>query len=153
MPARIPQTAPISVEPVSHAPAKPQAAPTIIMPSTPRLRTPERSTTSSPQAAIRSGVDAEITVSRIASSRPMGAPVDCADEADAVGDHRVASEHEEQQDTLEHLGEVEWHLERNLCALPADEGQRQEQSGDQNADRIEAAKEGDDDCGEAVAGR
>src|SRR5688572_8844256 len=141
------------VEPVSHAPAKPQAAPTIIMPSTPRLRTPERSTTSSPQAAIRSGVEAEITVSRMASSRPICPPMDRANEADAVGDHGVAGEHEEQQNTLEHLGEVEWHLETDLRALAADECQREEQSGDQNADRTEASEEGDDDRGEAVTWR
>ena len=34
----------------------PIAAPTSIMPSTPRLRTPERSASNSPSAAYRSGV-------------------------------------------------------------------------------------------------
>ena len=49
------------------AAAKPQAAPTAIMPSMPRLSTPARSTTSSPRAAISSGVAAVITVRRTAS--------------------------------------------------------------------------------------
>jgi hypothetical protein len=49
------------------AAAKLQAAPIAIMPSTPRLRTPERSVTSSPMAAMRSGVDAVMMVRRMAS--------------------------------------------------------------------------------------
>ena len=56
------------IEPESQAPPNPQAAPTIIMPSTPRLRTPERSATSSPVAAINSGVDAASTERMIAST-------------------------------------------------------------------------------------
>ena len=41
----MPHSAPMMIEPVSQAPPKPQAAPTIIMPSTPRLSTPARSVT------------------------------------------------------------------------------------------------------------
>jgi hypothetical protein len=41
-------------------------APTSIMPSTPRLRTPDFSTTSSPVAARRIGVVAPISVTAIA---------------------------------------------------------------------------------------
>ncbi len=64
----MPQTAPMMVEPESKAPPNPQAAPTIIMPSTPRLSTPARSVTSSPVAAINSGVDAASTERMIASA-------------------------------------------------------------------------------------
>jgi hypothetical protein len=39
----MPHSAPNAIEPVANAPAKPQAAPTTIMPSTPRLSTPARS--------------------------------------------------------------------------------------------------------------
>ena len=67
----MPHSAPTAIEPVAKAPAKPQAAPTIIMPSTPRLSTPARSTTSSPEAASSSGVEAVITVSRMASANSM----------------------------------------------------------------------------------
>lgn len=72
IPATMPKSAPMKIEPVSHAPPKPQAAPTIIMPSTPRLSTPERSVTSSPLAAIRSGVDAASTARMMASTSSTG---------------------------------------------------------------------------------
>ena len=72
VPATIPQRAPRVVEPVSQAPANPQAAPTIIMPSTPRLSTPARSVTSSPVAAINNGVDAASTARTIASTSSTG---------------------------------------------------------------------------------
>ena len=50
------------LDPVSTAIANPQIAPMIIMPSTPRFRTPERSATISPIAARRMGVDDTISV-------------------------------------------------------------------------------------------
>src|SRR6185295_17041296 len=122
------------------------------MPSRPRLSTPARSTTSSPEAASISGVEAVITVSRIASMNSMERLLRTND-ADAVEDERVAGEHVEQQDTLEHLGEIERHFQRDLRVLPADERQREEQRRDQDADRIEPAEERHDDRGEAVARR
>src|SRR2546421_10999136 len=117
-PARMPHKAPTAIEPVTYAPAKPQAAPTIIMPSSPRLSTPARSTTSSPEAASSSGVDAVITVSRTASMNSMD-DLRREQQAEAVEDHRVAGEHVEQQDALEHLGEIERHFQRNLRAFAA----------------------------------
>jgi hypothetical protein len=72
VPATTPHSAPTMIEPVSQAPPNPQAAPTIIMPSTPRLSTPARSVTSSPVAAISSGVDAASTERMMASSSPTG---------------------------------------------------------------------------------
>ena len=65
-PAKMPAAVPTKVDPVSSAPAKAQTAPMIIMPSTPRLSTPARSTTSSPDAASSSGVEATITDRMIA---------------------------------------------------------------------------------------
>ena len=41
----------------------------------------------------------------------------------------------------------------DLRRLAADIGQRQEQAGEQDAERVQPAEEGDDDRGEAVAGR
>src|ERR1700677_4091029 len=119
----------------------------------PRLSTPDRSTTSSPDDASSSGVAAEMTERIIASSSSMGGLSQRTDIADAVDDQRIAGQHIEQQDALEHLGEVERHFQGDLRALPADEGQRQEQAGDQNAYRIKPPEEGDDDGGEAVARR
>src|SRR5215471_9343930 len=123
----------------------------IIMPSTPRLRTPERSTTSSPDAASNSGVEAATTDRMMASSSGMHGLPDGAQHTDAVDDERIAGQHVEQQNALEHLGEVERHLHRDLRALPADEGKRKKKAGDQNTDRIEPPQKGDDDRGEAVA--
>mmetsp|Transcript_18462 Transcript_18462/g.30093 ORF Transcript_18462/g.30093 Transcript_18462/m.30093 type:complete len:185 (-) Transcript_18462:12291-12845(-) len=51
---------PTAGDPVFTAMMNPQTAPVIIIPSTPRLRTPARSTTSSPMAASRIGVEAAI---------------------------------------------------------------------------------------------
>src|ERR1700742_161950 len=101
------------------------------MPSTPRWSTPARSTTSSPDAASSSGVEAAITVSRTASTNSMG-DLRRKHEAEAVQDEGVAGEHEEQQDTLEHLGEIEPHFQRDLRALPPDESEREKQRRHQN---------------------
>src|SRR5712692_4348861 len=106
VPATIPQSAPMMVEPVSQAPPKPQAAPTIIMPSTPRLSTPARSVTSSPVAAIKSGVDAASTARMMASSSPTGHLSRREDQPEAVQNEGVTGEHVEQQDALEHLGDI-----------------------------------------------
>src|SRR5262245_55735323 len=125
----------------------------IIMPSTPRLRTPERSTTNSPDAASNSGVEAAITDRMMASSSSMDGLPDGAQHADAVDDERIAGQHVEQQDALEHLGEVERHLHRYLRAFAADEGERKKKTGDQDADGIKTPQKGDDDGGEAVARR
>src|SRR5882757_10892509 len=129
----------------------------IIMPSTPRLSTPARSATSSPAAASKSGVDAASTARMMDSASPMtnslGGPAGRWHEADAVEDERVTGEHEEQQNALEHLGEVERDLHRDLGLLAADESERQEQAGDEDSDRIETAEKRDDDGGETVARR
>src|SRR5580658_1581529 len=153
MPAAIPAQAPSVVLPLRTAAAKPQDAPITIMPSTPRLSTPARSTTSSPSAAMRSGVDAVMTVSRIASRSTVSHPRPRCYEADAIGDERVAGEHVEEQHALEDLGEVERHMQRDLRGLAAEIGQGEGKPGQQDADRIEPAEKGDDDRGEAIARR
>src|SRR6516225_9652218 len=126
VPATMPQSAPTKIDPDSHAPPKAQAAPTIIMPSTPRLRTPERSVTSSPVAAMRSGVDAASTDRMIASKSSTLHLSLRGNEPEAVENERVAGEHIEQQDALKHLGDVQWDFHRDLSLLAADEGKRKE---------------------------
>src|SRR5271155_3865685 len=165
MPARMPQSAPISVEPDMKAPPNPQAAPTIIIPSMPRLSTPARSTTSSPDDASKSGVEAVITVrikltenirlkiSMRASTMGMYRFAHGSQQTDAIDNQRIAGQHVEQQDALEHLGEVERDFHRDLRLFAADESQRQKQPGDQDAHRIESSEEGNDDSGEAIARR
>src|ERR1700756_5176629 len=123
-PAMIPHSAPMTTDPDSHAPAKPQAAPMIIMPSTPRLSTPERSVTSSPVAAIRSGVDAASTDRMMASSSSTGHLSRRKDQAEAVEDQGIAGEHVEQQDALEDLGDVQRDFHCDLSLLAADESKR-----------------------------
>ncbi|CAI8246747.1 Uncharacterised protein [marine metagenome] len=59
-------TKPIIGEPVRTAAANPQIAPVIIIPSTPKFRTPDFSTTNSPIEASNIGVDA--TMSEATSS-------------------------------------------------------------------------------------
>src|SRR4051812_34144515 len=127
MPARMPHSAPTTSDPEISAPPKPQAAPTIIMPSTPRLSTPARSVTSSPMPASSSGVDAASTDRMMASNSPIGGLSLRHDQLDPVQNQRIAGQHIEQQDALEHLCHIEWNLHRDLRLLAADEGQRQEQ--------------------------
>src|SRR6201996_3690892 len=125
-PATIPKIAPTMIEPVSQAPPKPQAAPTIIMPSTPRLRTPERSVTSSPVAAINRGVDAAKTDRTMASSRSTWHLWRGENQPDPVENKGIAGEHVEQQDALKNLGHVEGYLHCDLALFAADERKRQE---------------------------
>src|ERR1700728_4272457 len=114
VPATIPQRAPIVVEPVSHAPPNPQAAPTIIMPSTPRLSTPARSVTSSPVAASNNGAEAASTARMMASSSPTGTLSRREDQPEPVQNERVAGEYVEQQNALKSLGYVQRDLHCDL---------------------------------------
>src|SRR5581483_12267441 len=116
------------------------------------LSTPARSTTSSPEAASSSGVEAVMIVMMTASTNSMG-DLRRKDEAEAIENERVAGEHIEQQDALEHLGQIERHLERDLRGLTADEGEGEEQRRDQDADRMQPPEERHDDRRETVAGR
>ncbi|MGY2937702.1 hypothetical protein ACVWXL_004937 [Bradyrhizobium sp. GM22.5] len=128
VPATMPNSAPIKIEPVNHAPAKPHAAPTIIMPSTPRLSTPERSVTSSPVAAIRSGVEAASTARMMASMSSTSHLSVRENQLEAVEDEGIAGEHVEQQDALKNLCHVQRDLHRDLRLLAADKGQREKKA-------------------------
>src|SRR5690606_28324692 len=102
-PTRMAAKTPSHGEPVVSATPKPVTAPMIIMPSTPRLSTPDRSTTSSPMAAISSGV-AAVAIVRMTASNIGCLPCGChlrTDEADLVVNQGVAGEHEEQDHALE----------------------------------------------------
>ena len=57
------------VLPVVTPTAKAEIAPTIIIPSTPRFKTPDFSTTTSPTAANTKGVDAVIIVNNAGTSQ------------------------------------------------------------------------------------
>src|ERR1700712_5081358 len=113
----MPQIAPTMIDPERKAPPNPHAAPTIIMPSTPRLSTPARSVTSSPVAAISSGVDAASTARMIASSSPTGHLLRRGDQLETVQNERVAGEHIEQQQALKYLCYVQRDFHRDLRLL------------------------------------
>src|SRR5450631_3174847 len=127
-PETMPQKAPRMVEPVSQAPPNPQAAPMIIMPSTPRLSTPARSVTSSPVAAIKSGVDAASTERMMASSSPTGHLWRGENQPEAIKNERVAGEHVEQQNALKHLGDVQRNFHRDLGLFATNEGECEEKA-------------------------
>src|SRR5262245_41386487 len=127
-----------------------------IMPSTPRLRTPERSTTASPTPARSRGVAAVMTVrmrawrtsiSLFRRSQFGGA---LRYESKPVENEDVTGKNEEEQNALKHLGDLVGDAERHLRGFSAHIAQRQDQTRDDDTDRIEAAKEGDDDGGEAI---
>src|SRR5689334_18897982 len=107
------------------------------MPSTPRLSTPERSVTSSPVAAISSGVDAARTERTMASSSSTGYLSVRSNQPEAVGNQGIAGEHIEQQNALKHLGDVQRDLHGDLGLLAADESEREKKSRNQYADRVQ----------------
>src|ERR1700728_3530445 len=123
VPATIPRSAPMVVEPVSHAPPNPQAAPTIIMPSTPRLSTPARSVTNSPVAAISRGVEAASTERMIASSSATGHLSRRENQAEPIENQGIASQHVEQQDALKDLGDVQRDFHCDLGLFATNEGE------------------------------
>ena len=97
---------PSQAEPVYCATANPVTAPMTIMPSTPRLSTPDRSTTSSPNAAMSSGVAAVATVRSMASNIVISRALQrCLAQAghnpDAIIDQTVTGEDKKQDDALE----------------------------------------------------
>src|ERR1700675_4059878 len=98
------------------------------MPSTPRLSTPDRSVTSSPVAAIKSGVDAASTERMMASSSSTGYLSGRENKPEGVGNQRVAGQHVKQQDTLKNLGDVQRDLHGDLGLLAADKGQCKKKS-------------------------
>ena len=161
MPARMAKTTPTSGTPVRFAATKPHTAPTAIMPSTPRLRTPgalgDEFAEGGDEERRRGGDDGEDRPfkhfhgsPRAFETAPARGP---ADQAHAIEDEGVAGEHEEEQHALEDAGDLLGHAEGDLHPLPAEIRQGQQEAGKQDADRIEAAEKRDDDRGEAVAGR
>src|SRR5690606_27181191 len=103
----------------------------IIMPSTPRLMTPERSTTSSPIAAMSKGVAAVAIVMTIASniwhlccSQTRGGRLR-SNKSDLVVNEGVASQNEEEDHTLEGSNDLVGEADRNLRSFATKIGQSQ----------------------------
>ena len=117
--------------PASATP-KASAAPISIMPSMPRLRTPDFSTTSSPSAASTSGVAAMMVPVKIADEQVHQRMP--SDPADAVEDEEIGGQQEEQQDALEHPRQRRRQAERHLHGFAAEEKQRHQQPAEHDAE-------------------
>ena len=133
MPATSPPKAPNPAEPVSCAMAKAATAPMIIMPSRPRLRTPERSTTKfadrGQQQRRGCGDDGQ---NDLPGSCPSGGTPflrRAENQPDTVVDQRVAAQNEEQEQALEQARHLVGDADRNLRRLAAQVGQGQNKAG------------------------
>src|SRR4029078_883554 len=126
---------------------KPRTAPTAIIPSTPRLRTPDRSATSSPRAANRRGIEAATMVSPMpwissmatlhfgCSHQPRW---DGPDKPDAIENERVAGEDEKEEKALGHARDLLGHTVGYLHALAAEIRQGKDETGEDDGQRVEA---------------
>src|SRR5215468_4658064 len=151
-----------AILPVASSAAKAANAPITIMPSTPRLSTPARSATSSPVAASTSGVAAISTLTRMLLTRSKVVSLGCWRRCDGdrarrrlpvpafgrgargpparpIVDRDVGRQHEKQQHALERADAGAGKAHADLRHLAADAGERQQQAGGHNAERIEAA--------------
>src|SRR5690606_1717366 len=120
---------------------------TSIMPSEPRLMTPDFSLTSSPRAASISGVPAFMAAAIRGASTSMAS----APPAQALVDQDIAGQQREQHDALEDAGDGAGHAEARVGQLAAEEEPGHVEGGDQDTDGMRPPHEGDDDGGEAVA--
>src|SRR4051812_12474639 len=135
--------------PVDAVAMKPAAAPTSIIPSTPRLSTPARSAISSPNPASSSGVAARsVATSRATRAKPSGMPHRPLHDQPLV-DEDIRRQQEEQQHALDGPGRGDRQLHGHLQLLPAQVEQRHQQRCAEDAYRVQPPHEGDDDGGEA----
>src|ERR1700730_6850206 len=125
----------------------------IIIPSTPRLSTPARSTTTSPTAASRSGVDAASTARMMDSRSPISCLAMTRDEPEPVKDEGIARQHVEQENALEYFGQGQGDALVKWGRVPYDEREPQKQHCNQYSDRVQLTQECHDDRREPVARR
>ena len=149
-PASIATRRPSQGLPVATATQKPAMAPMSIMPSTPRLSTPARSAKISPIAANSRTVPlatpaARMSVRSISVGRRAAAP---RRRPDAVAQQEVAGDQAEQDDALDHRGMPDGWISR-----PARISAPNRIDATTTRKRVELGQPGDDDAGEAVAGR
>src|SRR5215467_4734101 len=144
----MPAATPAQVLWLSCATANAATAPTAMMPSAPKFKTPDRSVISSPSAVMINGVPAtmvansiEVTIVSMALLGRLGGA------AQPVLNEHVRAEEKKQEHPLEHLGDRRRQAQVLLRLLAADVQQRHQQTREKNADGIEAADEGDDDRG------
>src|SRR6476660_8629658 len=160
-PARIAPRIPTQALPLQIVKATPASAPISIIPSTPRLRTPERSLSSSPRQAKRIAVPAGIAAARTATRKLIDQTLsmdqlrlnrDALDVDPEVG-QELASEQEEEDCALEHRSDRAGQADRGLELIAADQNDRHQEADRDDRDRVEAGEPGNDDRGVAVSGR
>src|SRR5262249_21618220 len=132
-------------------------APITSVPSSPRLMRPERSVMHSPRLTNRNGVETRIAPPNTASGT-VQSPIDpsamstlALQEANSSV-HRVAREHENEDDALQHqhrrIGQAKAALQQSAARADA-----AEQNCDRDdCERILPRQERDQDAGETVAG-
>src|SRR5918993_5541589 len=127
-----------------QAPA-PERAPTSMIPSMPRFRTPARSVINSPRQAKRMAVPAATAA---ASTETMNAGVRTSPITRhpryAVSSEDVAAEEEEEDGALEHGGYGRRQAERHLDLIPADRKRGQQEGNQHGAEGMQAPQPGHD---------
>src|SRR5215471_4293345 len=126
-PARRPAPTPAQVLCVWCATANAAMAPTAMMPSAPRLSTPDFSVMSSPRAVMIRGVPATIVANSMEVtmlSIALSAFLDAQPALQPVLDEHIGSQQEEQQHALEYLGDRIGQAQILLRLLAADVEQR-----------------------------
>src|SRR5262249_24949837 len=120
-----------------------------MIPSTPRLSTPERSARSSPRVAKTRGVAIRMTAANkpTCSRMPRNSCMERPNYAQAVLRKEKRGEHCEQGGSLNHVGEKDGHAGSPRHAFRAGDYSRIKDRGGKHAKRIEARQHGDDDPG------
>src|SRR5690606_28632851 len=166
--AMMPMTSPPQALPVQYDPATAKNAPVSISPSRPMFMTPDRSDSKPPSAVKSSGVVMRSTAvsSAIVKKSPIldprfrcsgGRAAGCGAAAEPAPDRRQSVDHLQRGDGKDDqaLDELD-DLLRDIGGLhrgSAGAESAEEQSGEDDAERMVAADESDGDGGEAVAGR
>src|SRR4051794_21399879 len=133
-------------------------APITSVPSRPRLIRPERSVMHSPRLTNRNGVETRMAPPNTASGTVQSPMLPSAmsgfpfQEANSPI-HRIAGEHEDEDDALQHLhrgvGQAEPALQQTSAGADASEQDRDRNNGKWILPR----QKGDENAGKAVAGR
>src|SRR5690242_9820216 len=151
--ASAPAATPSHGDCVCAATMKDAIAPTSIMPSTPRLSTPDFSTTSSPSAANTSGVPAARLRRTSCVIVSMSTDHSRLHDANAIVDEHVGCEQEEQQRSLEESRHRRWHRKIDLRGFATEIQQRHQHVGEHDPERMQPSHERDDDRGGAISRR
>src|SRR5699024_931675 len=148
MPEPAAATKPTAGIPVSTVTAKPVMAATSMMPSEPRLMTPERSLTSRPSEASIRGVPATMADATRGARASMS-----VSPAQAVVNQDIAGQQRKQQYALEHTRDGAGHAQPALGKLAADIEQGHDEAAEHHPQGVQTTNESHNDGGKAIARR